>query len=161
MMVYYIILYYPKRSRAAIPPPRLPFNVLPSVFSNLIFRQTRRHETNILSLGASLRLPHGSSCIMHHASSSSSSCTLLSLCGDEMGSWIAGFAPEGGTQHDAEITLRVGDASVGRTQFSIGKLSKFQTKMTPKSIKSMQKFVFEALKSQNFVLTGCQRHLHE
>ena len=47
-----------------------------------------------------------------------------------MGSWIAGFAPEGGTQHDAEITLRVGDAPVGRTQFSIGKLSKIQTKMT-------------------------------
>ena len=53
-----------------------------------------------------------------------------------MGSWIAGFAPEGGTQHDAEITLRVGDASVGRTQFSIGKLSKIQTNMTQKSPKN-------------------------
>ena len=98
--------------------------------SNSIFRQTRRHEANILRLGAILGPPHASSCIMHHASSSSLSGKLLSLCGDEMGSWIAGFAPEGGTQHDAEITLRVGDASVGRTQFSIGKLSKFQTKMT-------------------------------
>ena len=56
-----------------------------------------------------------------------------------MGSWIAGFAPEGGTQHDAEITLRVGDASVGRTQFPIGKLSKFQTKMTHKSPKNQSK----------------------
>ena len=104
--------------------------------SNLIFRQTRRHEANILRLGAFLGPHHASSCIMHHASSSSSSGKLLSLCGDEMGSWIAGFAPEGGTQHDAEITLRVGDASVGRTQFSIGKLSKFQTKMTQKSTKN-------------------------
>ena len=56
-----------------------------------------------------------------------------------MGSWIAGFAPEGGTQHDAEITLRVGDASVGRTQFSIGKLSKFQPKMTQRSPKNQRK----------------------
>ena len=57
-----------------------------------------------------------------------------------MGSWIAGFAPEGGTQHDAEITLRVGDASVGRTQFSIGKLSKFQTRMTQNHLKINEKY---------------------
>ena len=108
--------------------------------SNLIFRQTRRHAANIFRLGAFLGPHHTSLCIiMHHASFSSSSCKLLSLCGDEMGSWIAGFAPEGGTQHDAEITLRVGDIPVGRTQFSFEKLSKIQIKVKQKSPKNQRK----------------------